>query len=100
MTKPVHIDDDDRTRVTFQSARPPQAEGEDCLVIIHATLQADFGRRYELKNAITTIGRGRDNAGDHSFEFDVAVAHARRSRDSAMRKASGSLTGKSTPSRA
>ena len=61
MTKSVPVDDDDRTRVTFQVARPPHADGEDCLVIIHAALHADFGRRYELKSSLTTIGRGRDN---------------------------------------
>jgi diguanylate cyclase (GGDEF)-like protein len=62
MTKPpLRSNDDDRTRVSFEVSRPPLADGEDCLVIIHSTLQADFGRRYELKNGITTIGRGRDN---------------------------------------
>jgi two-component system cell cycle response regulator len=57
----VYSDDDVKTRLTGNHVGPPGVEGEDCLVVIHAATQADFGRRYLLKGAVTTIGRGRDN---------------------------------------
>jgi diguanylate cyclase (GGDEF)-like protein len=37
------------------------AIGDDCLVVIHTAVETELGRRYLLKEAITTIGRGSNN---------------------------------------
>ena len=76
MTKSLYSDDDDKTRVTVQNSRPPRAEGEDCLVVIYASVETDFGRRYTLKAPLTTIGRGRDR--------DIVVSNDAASRQHAQ----------------
>ena len=54
-------DDDANTHLNGQASRPPIADGEDCLVVIYAAAQADFGQRYILKSPLTSIGRSRSN---------------------------------------
>ncbi|MET0499475.1 MAG: GGDEF domain-containing protein [Steroidobacteraceae bacterium] len=63
MTYALTGDDYDlQTRVTgLEALRVNHEAAADCLVVIHAPLQTDLGRRYVLDRSITTIGRGRDN---------------------------------------
>lgn len=59
----MHTDDLAKTRIArtgghlVDSATPGQA----CLVVLHAGLQSDIGRRYVFEKTSLTIGRGRDN---------------------------------------
>jgi len=57
----VDSDPEVKTRITgldeLRMARP----GQGCLVIIHAPLHSDLGRRYVLDKDAITVGRGRDN---------------------------------------
>jgi two-component system cell cycle response regulator len=57
----VDSDYDVKTRVTSLEELRVRGSGEACLVVIHAPVQADLGRRYVLDKDVTTIGRGRDN---------------------------------------
>ncbi len=59
--RPVQRDDDANTSLNRVAFRPPSADGEDCLVVIHAASQAEYGRRYVLKSAVTQIGRSHSN---------------------------------------
>lgn len=54
-------DYDIQTRVTGLDELKVKRPGEACLVVIHAPVQNDLGRRYVLDKDITTVGRGRDN---------------------------------------
>lgn len=54
-------DYDVQTRVTGLDELRVRRPGEACLVVIHAPVQADLGRRYVLDKSETTVGRGRDN---------------------------------------
>jgi diguanylate cyclase (GGDEF)-like protein len=54
-------DDDEKTRVTGSEDLELPATGEDCLVVIHTAVKTELGRRYLLKNMVTTIGRGSNN---------------------------------------
>jgi diguanylate cyclase (GGDEF)-like protein len=72
-------EDEERTRVTgFEEMQLPTT-GEDCLVVIHTAVQTELGKRYVLKDAITTIGRG---AGNHVVVSSDAVSrqHAQLER--------------------
>ena len=59
----MHTDELAKTRIArtgghlADSATPGQA----CLVVLHAGLQSEIGRRYVFEKASLTIGRGRDN---------------------------------------
>jgi two-component system cell cycle response regulator len=57
----VDTDDETRTRVTRFSAPVAGASGQACLVVIHAALQSELGRRYVVDKPVLSIGRGRDN---------------------------------------
>jgi diguanylate cyclase (GGDEF)-like protein len=57
----VDSDYDVQTRVTGLDELKVRRPGQSCLVVIHAPLQQDLGRRYVLDKDLTTIGRGRDN---------------------------------------
>jgi len=57
----VDHDYDVQTRVTGLDELRVRRPGEACLVVIHAPVQADLGRRYVLDKPETTVGRGRDN---------------------------------------
>ncbi len=54
-------DYDVQTRVTGLDELKVRRPGEACLVVIHAPVQNDLGRRYVLDKDTTTVGRGRDN---------------------------------------
>ena len=54
-------DYDVKTRVTGLEELKVRRAGQACLVVIHAPVQTDLGRRYVLDKKVTTIGRGRDN---------------------------------------
>ncbi|HVY21751.1 MAG TPA: GGDEF domain-containing protein [Steroidobacteraceae bacterium] len=59
----MHSDELAKTRIArtgghlVDSATPGQA----CLVVLHAGLQSEIGRRYVFEKTSLTIGRGRDN---------------------------------------
>jgi diguanylate cyclase (GGDEF)-like protein len=57
----VDSDYDVQTRVTGLDELKVRRPGEGCLVVIHAPVQNDLGRRYVLDKDTTTVGRGRDN---------------------------------------
>ena len=57
----VDSDYDVKTRVTGLEQLKLGHSGQGCLVVIHAPVQADLGRRYVLDKATTAVGRGRDN---------------------------------------
>lgn len=57
----VDLDYDVQTRVTGLDELRVRRLGEACLVVIHAPVQNDLGRRYVLDKDTTTVGRGRDN---------------------------------------
>ena len=54
-------DYDVKTRVTGLEELRVKPSGHSCLVVLHAPVQTELGRRYVLDRAITTVGRGRDN---------------------------------------
>lgn len=54
-------DYDIQTRVTGLDELKVRRPGEACLVVIHAPVQNDLGRRHVLDKDTTTVGRGRDN---------------------------------------
>lgn len=57
----VETDYDVQTRVTGLDELKVRRPGVGCLVVIHAPVQTDLGRRYVLDKDTTTIGRGRSN---------------------------------------
>ena len=57
----VDVDYDVQTRVTGLDELRVKRPGEACLVVIHAPVQSDLGRRFVLDRDTTTVGRGRDN---------------------------------------
>jgi two-component system cell cycle response regulator len=57
----VDVDYDVQTRVTGLDELRVRRPGEACLVVIHAPVQSDLGRRFVLDKDTTTVGRGRDN---------------------------------------
>jgi two-component system cell cycle response regulator len=57
----VDADYDIKTRVTALDELKVKHSGQGCLVVIHAPVQAELGRRYVLERPVVTIGRGRDN---------------------------------------
>jgi two-component system, cell cycle response regulator len=57
----VDSDYDVQTRVTGLDELRVRRPGVGCLVVIHAPVQNELGRRYVLAKDTTTIGRGRDN---------------------------------------
>jgi diguanylate cyclase (GGDEF)-like protein len=50
-----------KTRITGLDELKMSRPGESCLVIIHAPLHSDLGRRFLLDKDAITIGRGRNN---------------------------------------
>jgi two-component system cell cycle response regulator len=60
-TAPVDSDYDVNTRITGLDELKVRRSGDACLVVIHAPVQTDLGRRYVLDKDVITIGRGRDN---------------------------------------
>lgn len=72
-------DYDIQTRVTGLDELKVRRPGEACLVVIHAPVQNDLGRRYVLDKDTTSVGRGRDN--DIVLPSDcVSRRHARLER--------------------
>ena len=57
----VDSDYDVKTRITSLDELRVRRSGQACLVVIHAPVEADLGRRYVIDKDVTTIGRGRDN---------------------------------------
>lgn len=57
----MDVDYDVQTRVTGLDELRVRRPGEACLVVIHAPVQSDLGRRFVLDKDTTTVGRGRDN---------------------------------------
>ena len=57
----MDADYDVQTRVTGLDELRVRRPGEACLVVIHAPMQSDLGRRFVLDKDTTTVGRGRDN---------------------------------------
>jgi diguanylate cyclase (GGDEF)-like protein len=57
----VESTDNHKTRVASLEELKSRPLGEDCLVVIHAPMQSDLGRRHILNRPNITIGRGRDN---------------------------------------
>ena len=59
--KSVESDHDIKTRVTTLEELKLPRKGDDCLVIIYAPDEADYGRRHVLHKELTSIGRDREN---------------------------------------
>jgi diguanylate cyclase (GGDEF)-like protein len=60
----MESDDQAKTRIartTGGQLVEPATAGHACLVVLHAGLQSEIGRRYIIENPALTIGRGRDN---------------------------------------
>ncbi len=58
----MHTDELAKTRIARTSGYITNGEpGQAYLVVLHAGLQSDIGRRYVLETSSLTIGRGRDN---------------------------------------
>jgi len=59
----MDFDDQAKTRIARTGGQQvePAAAGHGCLVVLHAGLQSEIGRRYVIENPALTIGRGRDN---------------------------------------
>jgi diguanylate cyclase (GGDEF)-like protein len=57
----VEFNDNHKTRVASLEELKSRPLGEDCLVVIHAPVQSELGRRHMLNRPQITIGRGRDN---------------------------------------
>jgi diguanylate cyclase (GGDEF)-like protein len=57
----VESNDNHKTRVASLEELKSRPLGEDCLVVIHAPVQSNLGRRHVLNRPHITIGRGRDN---------------------------------------
>lgn len=69
-------DHDIKTRVTTLEELKVPREGADCLVIIYAPDETDYGRRHVLHKEVTSIGRDREN--DIVLNSDsVSRRHAR-----------------------
>lgn len=76
---PVEADYDSNTRITGLEERTQSGLAHSCLVVLHAPVHTELGRRYILENEVTTIGRGRDN--DIVLASDcVSRRHARIER--------------------
>ncbi len=75
----MEADYDSNTRITGLEERTQGGAGSSCLVVLHAPVDTELGRRYVLENDVTTIGRGRDN--DIVLASDcVSRRHARIER--------------------
>lgn len=75
----MDADYDSKTRITGLEERTVSSFGQSCLVVLHAPVQTELGRRYSLDKDVTTIGRGRDN--DVVLPSDcVSRQHARIER--------------------
>lgn len=75
----MEADYDSNTRITGLEERTQSGLGQSCLVVLHAPVRTELGRRYVLDNDLTTIGRGRDN--DIVLASDcVSRRHARIER--------------------
>lgn len=57
----MESNDNHKTRVASLEELKSRPLGEDCLVVIHAPVQSELGRRHVLNRPQITIGRGRDN---------------------------------------
>lgn len=59
----MDFDDQAKTRIARTGGQQvdPSAVGQACLVVLHAGLPSDIGRRYVIESGAITIGRGRDN---------------------------------------
>lgn len=59
----MEFDDQAKTRIARTGGQQvdPSAAGQACLVVLHAGLQSEIGRRYVIETGAITIGRGRDN---------------------------------------
>lgn len=72
----MESDHDIKTRVTTLEELKIPRKGSDCLVIIYAPAESDYGRRHVLQKEINTIGRDREN--DIVLDSDsVSRRHAR-----------------------
>jgi len=72
----VDSDHDIKTRVTTLEELKVTRQGDDQLVIIYAPYEGDLGKRYLLRNQVTSIGRDRDN--DIVLDSDsVSRSHAK-----------------------
>ncbi len=77
----VESNDSHKTRVASLEELKSRPLGDDCLVVIHAPVQSELGRRHVLNRPSVTIGRGRDN--DIVLASDcVSRNHARLERRS------------------
>jgi len=59
----MHTDELAKTRIAARTGGQivDADPGLACLVVLHAGLQSEIGRRYVIENAALSIGRGRDN---------------------------------------
>lgn len=57
----MEADYDSKTRITGLEDIGVGSFGQSCLVVLHAPVHSELGRRYPLEKEVTTIGRGRDN---------------------------------------
>lgn len=80
----MDADYDSKTRITGLEERTTGSSGQSCLVVLHAPVHTELGRRYALDKDVTTVGRGRDN--DIVLPSDcVSRQHARiERRDEAL----------------
>jgi diguanylate cyclase (GGDEF)-like protein len=75
----VDADYDSKTRITGLEEGTVSSFGQSCLVVLHAPVDTELGRRYALDKDVMTIGRGRDN--DIVLPSDcVSRQHARIER--------------------
>jgi len=58
----MHTDELAKTRIARTGGQTVDVgPGHACLVVLHAGLESEIGRRYVIENPSLTIGRGRDN---------------------------------------
>ncbi len=75
----MDADYDSKTRITGIEERTTGSFGQSCLVVLHAPVHTELGRRYALDKDVITIGRGRGN--DIVLPSDcVSRQHARIER--------------------
>lgn len=75
----MEADYDSKTRITGLEEHTQSGLSHSCLVVLHAPVHTELGRRYVLDKDVVTIGRGRDN--DIVLPSDcVSRRHARIER--------------------
>ena len=65
----MESDHDIKTRVTTLEELKVPRKGADCLVIIYAPDETDYGRRHVLHKEVTSIGRDRENDKRHGHHW-------------------------------